>query len=128
MQLQSMLGNADDEIVDHEKLFLRWKELKPAFDVEIVMLETPSMFVTFNEDAILLAKTLKKGFLTYKGPEYEYKEAGISKVLMGNYLPLLSEAGVTFTIVPNGKPTDWKKLENDFIRFIKINFYKELKI
>lgn len=110
----------DDDYVDNDKLFVRYQELKPAYPNDILLMETPSMLLAFNDDAILLAKTLRIGHMNYKNSKYSYTMAGISKVLLGHHFPKLNEAGVAFTIIPNGKKTDWKKLEEDMIRFIQI--------
>lgn len=110
----------DDDYVDNDKLFVRYQELKPAYPNDLLLMETPSMLLAFNYDAILLAKTLRIGHMNYKNSKYSYTMAGISKVLLGHHFPKLNEAGVEFTIIPNGKKTDWKKLEEDMIRFIQI--------
>lgn len=110
----------DDDYVDNDKLFVRYQELKPAYPNDLLLMETPSMLLAFDDDAILLAKTLRIGHVNYKNSKYSYTMAGISKVLLGHHFPKLNEAGVEFTVIPNGKKTDWKKLEEDMIRFIQI--------
>lgn len=110
----------ENEYVDNDKLFVRYQELEPAYPNDLLLMETPSMLLAFNDDAILLAKTLRIGHVNYKSSKYSYTMAGISKVLLGHHFPKLNEAGVEFTVIPNGKKTDWKKLEEDMIRFIQI--------
>jgi len=114
------LGQIDEnDTVDHDKLFARYLELKSAFSNELVMLETPGTFVTFNEDAITLAKTLKIGYIKVKNPNYEYIIAGISKIMMAVYFEKLNDDNCDFTIIPNGKQTDFKKLEDEAFRVLR---------
>jgi hypothetical protein len=116
------LGQTDtdeDDTVDHDKLFVRYQELKSVYPNELVLLETPGTFVTFNEDAITLAKTLKIGYIKSKGPEYEYTIAGISKIMMATYFEKLNEVNCDFTIIPNGKRTDFEKLEEEAFRVMR---------
>ncbi len=110
----------DDDLVDHDKLFVRYQELRSVFPGELILLETPGTLVTFNEDAITLAKTLKIGYIKAKGPEYEYTIAGISKILLEKYFAELQKAGIEYTIIPNGKTTDWKKLEDEAFRVLRL--------
>ncbi|MFN4313306.1 MAG: strawberry notch C-terminal domain-containing protein [Chitinophagaceae bacterium] len=102
-----------DDFADHDQLFIRYKELRTVFPGELLLLETPGTFVAFNEDAITLAKTLRIGHIKTKGPDYEYTIAGISKIVMAGYLETLKNAGIEYALIPNGKPTNWKKLEDE---------------
>lgn len=102
-----------DEYVSQDDLFERFNELRSVFPKELILLETPGTFVTFNEDAITLAKTLRIGHIKAKSPNYEYIIAGISKVLMTGYLETLRNAGIEYSLIPNGKPTNWKELEDE---------------
>jgi predicted RNA methylase len=126
LQLQSMFkekgtGAVDDDDYEpsNDKLYRRYKELKPVFHQAMVFMETPSMWLTFDDDAILFAKALKKMYISYEGPKLSYTLVGFSKVFMIDYLPKLKEAGIEAEFVPNGLPTDWKKLEEDMITFVK---------
>ncbi len=126
LRLQALLNvhtlsgpHTDDDIVDHDKLFERFLQLKPIYADSVLLLETPGTLVTFNEDAITLAKTLKLGYIKSKGPDYEYIIAGISKILLGERIRQLQEANCKFDIIPNGKPTDYKKLEEEAFRVLR---------
>ena len=111
--------DADDDTVDHDKLFDRFQELKPIYPDSLLLLETPGTLVTFNDDAITLAKTLKIGYIKAKGPDYEYIIAGISKIFLADRIEQLQEADCKFDIIPNGKPTDFKKLEEEAFRVLR---------
>lgn len=104
---------SDNDIVDHEKLFHRYNELRPAFPKEIILLETPGTYVTFNDDAITLAKTLKIGHINMKGPGFEFIIAGISKIMLPKYTEKLNSVGIAYTLIPDGRKTDWEKLEDE---------------
>lgn len=109
----------DDDSEDYDRLFIRYGELQPAYPGVLILLETSGSFVTFNEDAVTLAKTLKLSHINIKGPKYEYIISGISKILMDEYLERLRKAGVVFSIIPNGKATNWKKLNEEALRFLR---------
>ncbi len=117
---QGLDADEDDDLVDHDKLFVRYQELRTVFPGELILLETPGTFITFNEDAITLAKTLKIGYIKSKGPKYEYTIAGISKINMAERLEQLQNAGIVFNIIPNGKKTNWKKLEEEAFRVLRM--------
>ncbi|TXJ28227.1 MAG: hypothetical protein E6Q24_05455 [Chitinophagaceae bacterium] len=114
-----MEDNTSDELVDHDQLFVRYKELRPVYPGEMILLETPGTFVTFNDDAITLAKTLRIRYIKLKGPKHEYIVAGISKIVMSDYLEKLRAAGIIYSLIPNGKKTNWNKLENEALRMIR---------
>lgn len=105
--------NTGDEIADHDKLYKRYHELQSVYPGEMILQETTGTFVTFNEDAIKLAKTLKIGYINVKGPDYEYTIAGFSKILMAKYIPMLVDSGIVYRLVFNGRYTDWAKLEHE---------------
>jgi DNA modification methylase len=126
LQLQSLFKNKDlgtiedeQEIVDHVQLYKRWKELKSKHKDELVLIEAPSQFITFESDAILLGKTLKLGYLNVKKEGYEFAESAISKAFMEEFFPKLDKAGVKVVVIPNGKPTNWGKIMEETFRFIK---------
>ncbi len=109
-------NSGNDDTVDHDKLFVRYGELRTVFPGELILLETPGMFVTFDDDAITLAKTLRIGYIKAKGPKYEYLIAGISKIMIDQYFEKLQKADIEYTLIPNGKKTNWKKLEEEAFR------------
>lgn len=119
--LDNELVDSEDDTVDHDKLFVRYQELRSVFPGELILLETPGTFVTFNKDAITLAKTLKIWYIKAKGPEYEYTIAGISKIfLLAERFEQLQKEGIKYTLIPNGKITNWEKLEEEAFRVYRL--------
>jgi hypothetical protein len=113
--------NDDDSITDFLALYHRYNELKEVYPNDLLLMETPELFVSYQEDAIRLAKALNMTYIEAKGKDYYYTTAAFSKIRMAERIEQLQKANITFTIIPNGKPTNWEKIEKDALEQIKLH-------
>ncbi|MBS1773926.1 MAG: strawberry notch family protein [Bacteroidetes bacterium] len=91
---KTLQGNEDDDIVDHNALFEQYKKLKQDKADALYLLETPETFVTFNEDAEILAKTCNIGIIKVtEAGAFNYFITGSSKSLLFVRLAQLEDAG-----------------------------------
>src|SRR5205823_3569745 len=106
-------SNSDANETPKVKLWRRWKEMREAYrNDDVLLLEDDTMFLTYDKDAQLLQRKINSGGVKMSGPNYQFLVVGMSKVLwLTEYFPKIVKAGLTVSIIPNGKPTNWKELE-----------------
>lgn len=117
MHFDTLSGmNPYGEKIDYDKLFARYLELRPAFPNEtILLLETIGTYITFNENARTVSGKVKgiKRFKSGKRSAYTYSGIEIRKSDMWVFFQTARMFGWDFFTAPNGKQTDWEKLEHD---------------
>ncbi len=93
-QKETLQGEEDETIVDHDTLFEQFKEHKLRDNNALYLFETPETFVAFNEDAEALAKACNIGIIKMaENKVFKYFIAGSSRALLFARIALLQDAG-----------------------------------
>ncbi|OSZ81929.1 hypothetical protein CAP35_01265 [Chitinophagaceae bacterium IBVUCB1] len=93
-QKETLQGDEDETIVDHDALFEQFKEHKARDKNALYLFETPGTFVAFDEDAEVLAKTCNIGIIKMSANRaFKYFIAGSSKALLFARIAVLQDAG-----------------------------------